>query len=167
MLKDFYSTKSFYSSFKLLQALHYLPVDCVLKGFELIKNQSPDSILPLLDYFENTYIGRLKPNSRSERKNPRFPIKCWNLHERVKTGKSTSTNNVENWHGQIQIEERKHLTVVRVVVLLHKEQSKMEHDLVRVIEREKNLKRLVETFDKNKIIFFLKGIADNLGNLAK
>ena len=77
-----------------MQALAYLPVDDVLEGFELLSNEAPSKFKPILVWLENNYIGKLKPNSRTSRVEPRFPIKMWNLHERVKKGKIKYINNI-------------------------------------------------------------------------
>jgi hypothetical protein len=104
MLKDYYNPQ-FRKTFKLIQALAYLPPGSVIKGFGLIKSQAPSSSRSLLDYFENTYIGRCKPHSKTARANARYPIGTWNVYERVKSKKPRTTNNLESWHCQIQIDE--------------------------------------------------------------
>jgi hypothetical protein len=75
-------------SFKTMQALAYLPVDDVITGFELLSSEAPPKFKPILSWLENNYIGKFKPNSRTSRVVPRYPIKMWNLHERVKKGKN-------------------------------------------------------------------------------
>jgi hypothetical protein len=72
--------------FKLTQALAYLPVDDVVTGFEYLTSQAPPKFGVLIKWLENNYIGKFKPNSRTSRVEPRFPIPMWNLHERVKKG---------------------------------------------------------------------------------
>ncbi|CAF4569070.1 unnamed protein product, partial [Didymodactylos carnosus] len=58
-----------------------------------------DDYQDILNYFEDTYIGRLRPNNT--RRQPIFSIKFWNMHTRT-TQLSMSTNNsVEAWHRRI------------------------------------------------------------------
>ncbi|CAF0921692.1 unnamed protein product [Brachionus calyciflorus] len=47
--------KEFKYCLKLLQALAFVPVYDIVRGFNLIKNKSPLSFKPILDYFEKTY----------------------------------------------------------------------------------------------------------------
>ena len=37
-------------------ALAYVPVDDVPKVFNLLRDDSPDDLIPVLDYFERTYV---------------------------------------------------------------------------------------------------------------
>ena len=94
---------AFRMTFKKVQALAYLPPKDVLKGFNIIEKESPKAFQPVLTWLENNYIGKLKKNSRTERVEPRFPIKIWNLHERVKKGLPTTNNGVEVWHNAFAV----------------------------------------------------------------
>ena len=42
----------------------------------------------------------------TERVGPRFPIKAWNFHERVKKGLPTTNNGVEVWHNSRSADKR-------------------------------------------------------------
>ena len=53
----------------------------------------------LLDYLEDTYIGRLR-NGR--RRAPIFALELWNMYERTVDGLARTNNNVEGWHRGIQ-----------------------------------------------------------------
>jgi hypothetical protein len=85
LTREWYDEK-FRFSFKLTQALAYLPVDDVVTGFEYLTSQAPPKFGVLIKWLENNCIGKFKPNSRTSRVEPRFPIPMWNLHERVKKG---------------------------------------------------------------------------------
>jgi hypothetical protein len=61
-------------------------MDDVIIGFELLSSEAPPKFKPILSWLENNYIGKFKPNSRTSRVVPRYPIKMWNLHERVIKG---------------------------------------------------------------------------------
>jgi len=58
----------------------------VIIGFDLLSREAPPKFKQILNWLENNYIGKLKPNSRTSRVEPRYPIRMWNLHERVKKG---------------------------------------------------------------------------------
>ena len=50
----------------------------------------------MLDYFEDTWIGRLQ--NRSRRRTPKFPREWWNCYESVIQGMPKANNAVEGWH---------------------------------------------------------------------
>ena len=60
--------------------------DDVIIGFDLLSSEAPPKFKQILNWLENNYIGKLEPNSRTSRVEPRYPIRMWNLHERVKKG---------------------------------------------------------------------------------
>ena len=141
-----------------------------------MQNQSCPSFKPILTYFENNYIGKLKSNSITARKEPRFPIEHWNLYERVKRDLPRTTNNMENWHGKVTMDEKKHLTVNKTVELCRKEQGQMEANYVKLNkgellrvqskkqkEKDENITRLVRNYKIDNIDEFLTGISMNMG----
>ncbi|CAF0877868.1 unnamed protein product, partial [Brachionus calyciflorus] len=101
LIRDFALNEEFRYSFKLVQALAFLPVKDVIEGFKLIQKQCPESFEPILIYFEQVYIGKLKPNSKSHRVVPRYPIELWSVFERVKQKLPRTNNNVESWHSRV------------------------------------------------------------------
>ena len=174
MHKDYFK-KDFLRSFKMLQAVAYLPTKYTTRGFEIVKENSPYSIQPLMDYFEQNYVGNFKKFSKTERVKPRFESKLWSVHERVKLNLPRTTNSVEAWHGAIQSDEQKHLIVVRIVELFREEESKVRNELVLIkkgetisrpkqndIKRDKSILKLVSEFNKDNILQFLEGIKLNL-----
>jgi hypothetical protein len=60
-------------AFKWLKCLAFVPISDITKAFLIIKIRSPDTFMPVLDYFEQYYIGNLKKGSRSVREIPMFP----------------------------------------------------------------------------------------------
>ena len=88
--------------------------------------EAPNTFRPILNWLENNYIGKKDPNSQGSRLEARFPIRMWNLHDRIKKGLPTTNNLVEVWHGAISADAKKHLTVNKTVKLFRKEQSMTE-----------------------------------------
>ncbi|RNA04161.1 hypothetical protein BpHYR1_007434 [Brachionus plicatilis] len=62
-------------------------------------------------YFEKSYIGKLKLNSKSHRVVPRYPMELWSFFERAKQRLPRTNNNVESWHSQVQADVRKKITI--------------------------------------------------------
>ena len=52
-----------------------------------------------MDYFEDTYIGRRRPNRRAT---PRFPIDLWNMHFRTINELMRTNNQAEVWHRRLK-----------------------------------------------------------------
>jgi hypothetical protein len=172
-----------------LSALAFVPVDDVVRAFETLcdANIIPPEATDILDYFEDTWVGR--PHRRSRRP-PKFPIKMWNC-SRVAAKSMPKTNNaVEGWHTGFEATlDAVHPNIFKLLEALLREQSLVEASLEFVIsgqplaKRKKKyldcasrIQRLVTNFAStttegndsdvddeyaNPFINFLKGIAYN------
>jgi hypothetical protein len=164
--------KNFNKSFKMLQALAYLPPDDVRSGFKLVCLQAPNVMKPILLYIENNYIG-------TSTKPARFPINLWNLNFRIKNGLKVSTNSVESWHSRITPDIRPNQSTNQVVELIRKEQSETEAQLVKLLngetlcqpvsanirKRDEQIRRVVSAYvysDNDDITQFLNSISQLL-----
>ncbi|CAF3450954.1 unnamed protein product, partial [Rotaria socialis] len=58
-------------------ALAFLPSTNVSQGFGSLHKSLPQILHPLLDYFEDTYVVRNRPQRRSK---PMFEIECYNVN---------------------------------------------------------------------------------------
>ena len=67
-----------YKAFQRLKNLPFVPVKDIPQAFSEVSSLSPNSFTPMLDYIEEYYIGKLKINSRTQRKELKLPIKYWN-----------------------------------------------------------------------------------------
>ncbi|CAF4574309.1 unnamed protein product, partial [Rotaria socialis] len=61
-------------------------------------NSLPPILHPLLNYFEDTYVGRHRPQGRS---NPLFKIELWNMHQRTTDLLMRTNNSDEAWHRRL------------------------------------------------------------------
>ena len=68
-------------SLKMLPSLAFVPEQEVVDCFNNIMPDFPASALNVAKYFEDTYIGKLLPDQC--RRVPQFPIRIWNMYERV------------------------------------------------------------------------------------
>ena len=57
---------------RMIAALAFVPPGDVVTAFETLSEHLPVEFDPILDYFEDTYIGR--PGRRGVRRQPLFPI---------------------------------------------------------------------------------------------
>ncbi|KAK4876652.1 hypothetical protein RN001_009158 [Aquatica leii] len=54
---------------------------------------------PIMDYFEDIYIGR---RGRRQRRPPFFPIQMWNMYQRTLDHHHRTNNHIEGWHRGFQ-----------------------------------------------------------------
>ncbi len=110
-----------------LPALAYVPESDVITTFEELLDSTyytDNEILlrPILDYFEDTWIGRI--DRRGRRRQPQFQINLWNCYEAVKDGIPKTNNSVEGWHrGFSQLLSAHHPNIWKFIKGLKKEQS--------------------------------------------
>jgi hypothetical protein len=75
-------------------ALTFLSPNDVQEDFNDLYSSLPSIIEPLLNYFEENYTGRRRPNERAK---PQFSIELWNMPERTLNGAMRTNNNADAW----------------------------------------------------------------------
>ena len=60
----------------MISALAFVPTADVADAFETLSGEVADELTPIMDYFEDNYIGR--PDRRGFRRAPLFGIDLWN-----------------------------------------------------------------------------------------
>ena len=83
---------------KMIPAIAFCPVADVVDAFETLAEDSGDDYQGLMDYFEDTYIGR---PGRRQRWDPRFSHDMWNVNQRT-LQELPRTDNIEGWHRGFQ-----------------------------------------------------------------
>ena len=76
----------------MISTLAFVPVANVIRDFNTLAAQRGLAEQPVLDYFENTYIGQPQ---RARRNDPIFSPNLWNINSRVIQGLPRRTNAVE------------------------------------------------------------------------
>ena len=110
-----------------LAALAFVPERDVVQAFtELISDNEFDARLqPLVDYFEDTWIGR--PSLSSTRRPPTFQIGLWNVHSRAVNGEHRTNNCIEGWHRRLQSSiDGVHPSVFRCIKALKTEHQRQK-----------------------------------------
>uniref|UniRef100_A0A5S6R5Z4 DDE domain-containing protein n=1 Tax=Trichuris muris TaxID=70415 RepID=A0A5S6R5Z4_TRIMR len=82
----------------LLYSLNFIRFDV----FGDLSVQSPADLAPVLDWFEDMYIGR--PTRQGSRREPKFPPQMWSVHNRTLMGHDRTNNFVEAAHRQMRAE---------------------------------------------------------------
>ena len=84
----------------MLAALAFVPLPDVIDAFKSVADESPHDAQEVIDYFEDTYIGRLRPSGHSRALF--FDLALWNMCDQT-TGDLPRTNNdIEGWHRRFQ-----------------------------------------------------------------
>jgi len=111
----------------MLPALAFIPEADVIKCYNALLATSyytdnEDLLAPLLDYFENTWVGKL--DRRGKRKPPKYAITLWNCFSRVIQDLATTNNAIEGWHNCFtSLINGMHPSIWRFIDALKKEES--------------------------------------------
>lgn len=159
---------------KMLLALSFVPTDDVVAAFETLTEICPDDMDNLINYWEDTYIGRMRRNRRSV---PLFPISVWNMFNRVTSDLPRTNNSVEGWHRAFQQTVDCHNpSIFKIIEHFRKEQNQMEIQLHRYeagfrrpeasknkyVQINNRIRILTQNYNRNEIINYLRGVSYNL-----
>ncbi|CAK8697796.1 unnamed protein product [Clavelina lepadiformis] len=164
---------------KCFQALAFVPPEDVVQRFEdflaTFSDDDEQHLSEYIDYFETTWIGRL---GRRNRRQPLFPIRCWNVFHRVQDDLPRTNNSIEGWHNAFSKRVSiSHPTLRRLVKKIKQEQGSNEIFIEKLNAgiagppRKKRydavnqrLKSIVENYDSTNINInsYLRAIAHNL-----
>ena len=162
---------------KQFRALAFVPaIDVIACYEELIDSLSDelvDDLSDFLHYFEKTWIG-LEHHGR--RRRPLFPIKLWNVRDRVERALPRTNNSVEGWHRAFDIRINiTHPCVSKLIRKIIMEQNDNEITLEKVrsghqlpqskkkyIQLNKRIEKMVDGYIYIPHLEYLRGISQNL-----
>ncbi|XP_071747499.1 uncharacterized protein [Lepeophtheirus salmonis] len=152
-LQDSYQNNpDFNINIRMLSAIAFVPVDQTIEVFEALSETMPDIGQPIIDYFEDTYIGRLQLQER--RQEPSFLHTIWNVRDRIIDGLSRNDNSVEGWYRHFQVNiGSQHPNLWEFIDILHREQSLNDDVITRMMADYDNYRTKLD---------FLKEIAYNI-----
>ena len=130
----------------MILGLAYVPVRDVRPTFRLLRDECPDELLPIMDYFGETYVeGRALRGGRGTSAARYIPT-LWNQNEAA-LNKEAKTNNVsEGWHHRFNLLVGKsHPDLFSLIKEFKKEQGYTEVSVL-----ELNLGKRVESMSKKK-----------------
>jgi hypothetical protein len=124
-----------------------------------------------MDYFEDSYIGRRRPNGRAT---PRYPIELWNMHQRTINNSMRTNSQAEAGHRRlISVIESQHPSLWNFIQSLQKEENYIHCQMVK-INAGQNTIQTKKDLDYNKrlknlllsphptLLAQLEGVAFNL-----
>lgn len=122
----------FAHNIKQLGALAFVPVPDVIDLFERLVLtdffRDNGEVLPLVDYFEETWIGMAR---RGQRRLARFEMALWNCYDGVKDGLPKTNNSVKGWHNEFDsLLAANHPSIWKFSEELQKQQSLNEMKII-------------------------------------
>ena len=158
---------------RMIPAIAFVPINDVTDSFELLQEAQPEELQPIMDYFEDTFIGR---PGRRNRRGPVFPLPLWNMVDRVHAGLPRTNNNIEGWHRHMDASVGcHHPSIWTFLDVLKKEQALNRINILQIIAGEgpppqrriyrnitQRLETLVAAYDNRPRLEFLRSVAHNL-----
>lgn len=173
-LQERYQTdEDFAVKTRMITAIAFVPVESVENAFEALQEVVPDELMPVLDYFEDTYIGRQRRRRRAQ---PIFDHKIWNMYERAVNELPRTNNNVEGWHRKLQSSvSSHHPNIWKFLDVLRREQDLNNLQIAQLVgghapepQRKKykasneRIVNIVRDFSNRSLLDYMRGIAHNI-----
>lgn len=125
--------------------LAFLPLDDVLEGLAYLRDNTPEGLESLIDYFDSTYVSggyrRIQPPPRPDgsvppirvrRMPPTYEPSIWNVHDITLAGGSRTNNICEGWNNAfMKLVGHAHPTIWRAIDSLRKDQALVATALLR------------------------------------
>jgi len=87
---------------KMIVSLAFVPQQDLLEAITILENYLPNELEPILSYFINTYVGRLRNNGT--RAPPTFVPSSWNVYTRTINNEDRTNNFCEAFHRKVQLQ---------------------------------------------------------------
>ncbi|KAB0799136.1 hypothetical protein PPYR_07016 [Photinus pyralis] len=161
---------------KMVTALPFVPHQHLDEAIDMLGNELPPELQPLLEWFEDTYVGRL--NRRGNGRRPgMFPPQMWNMYERVLHDQNRTNNHAEAAHRRLQVELGvEHPTLWKLIESLRKVQKGRDLYYEQLVaghapplklrkyrDADSRILRIVRNYNTYNNIEFLRAIAHNYG----
>lgn len=173
-LQTDYRDPDFRLFIRMLAALAFVPTDRVIESFDtLLESHSPSTAQRVIDYFEDTFIGR--PLRRNGRREPIIARNLWNVNSRVDDVLPRTNNSVEGWHRAFQSSlSCAHPSLWKLIDYFKREEGLQRYNIAQIMTgnavcgRKKyrcldaRLRKIVNQYDVTSTMDYLKSIAHNL-----
>ena len=166
---------------RMIAALAFVPEVDVPQAFYDVENEirnnynNNNGIDVVIDYFEDTYVGRQRRGR--PRANPMFPLNIWNMNARTQDELPRTNNHVEGWHRRFSGNcDCLHPNIWKFIRSLQREESLVCAEVHQVlgghpvVQKKKyaqcaeRVKNVVNTYAARRanILGYLRAIAHNL-----
>ncbi|XP_060867196.1 uncharacterized protein LOC132942645 [Metopolophium dirhodum] len=162
-----------------IAALAFIPEEAVENAFktliesEFYENNGPE-LAPLLNYFEDTWLGRL--DRRGRRRSPIFPLSMWNCFTNVSADLPRTNNGVEGWHNTLySLLHAAHPSIWKVINAFKQDENLTKVKIKGFIQGKENasqkkryqlldarIESICSKFEETPTLDYLRGIAHNL-----
>ena len=106
---------------KMIPALAFVPENDVVQAFNKLSQIAPAELLPLLEYFQPTYVIR---NVGLVIRGPIFPVEKWNVLARIDLDLPKTNNFVEGWRNGFQYHVgAAHPSIFKFLEILRQEEN--------------------------------------------
>ncbi|XP_018496583.1 uncharacterized protein LOC108864821 [Galendromus occidentalis] len=98
---------NFSLSSRMIAGLAFVPPSSMDNVIAELAVFLPEELMPVLKYFEDTYVGSLRhirPDGSVVRQEPLFPVRMWSVYERTINNDSRTNNYAEAAHKRLQTE---------------------------------------------------------------
>lgn len=173
LLSKYNNEANFCVATKTIIALAFIPLCDLDMAADELADELPDKLIPLFEWFEEFYIG--KKNRRIGRRKPRYSPEMWNLHQRILNDTDRTNNHAEAANRRLNIQMGTHPTIWTFIENLKKIQAGRDtyyenlvsgnsppKKLKKFQDTDKRIKRLVNNYDRQNKMIFLRGIANNI-----
>lgn len=103
MISNYNNDANFSVMVKMIILLAFVPIEDLDVATDLLADDLPDDIVPLLEWFKEYYIGR-KNRRKLGHRSPQFPPEIWNLYQRVLTNQNRTNNHAEAANRRLNIQ---------------------------------------------------------------
>ena len=159
---------------RMLAALAFVPEADVIDAFEAVSEDFPLDAQAVIDYFEDTYIGRLRPGGH--RRAPLFDMELWNMYNQTIDDLPRTNNAVEGCHRSFQANVGAyHPNFWRFINILKREQNLTQVNIAqaraghpaepqrrRYQDSNQRIKNIVQDYPNRNIMQYLRGLAHNI-----
>lgn len=173
LMRRYKTDSNFALDSRMIAAMAFVPIEKLEDALDVLKNSVDDELIPVLDYFEDNYLGKMQRNNI--RRQATFPAEIWSCYTRTIQGEARTNNYAEAGHRRLQAEFGvdhpnlwKFIDTLRIV---QKSTDQIYESFVRGDEppkkRQKYIKadarilNIVEEFETRNLDEYLRGLAQN------
>ena len=88
---------------KMIIAIAFVPLNKIDEYLDAVATELPQELGDLLNWFEDTYVGRRNRRGNG-RRTPLLLPEIWNLYQRTLNGEDRTNNNAEAAHRRLKYE---------------------------------------------------------------